>query len=107
MSQHPPHNSDRRRSPRWPLTSPIKLKCVETGRFIPAESRDASWGGLRVRPGQTTNLRVGQPVEVSLPADGQRGLIKAEAMVPAVVVRIDQAGDLGIQLGITASKLAA
>ena len=107
MSDHDSSHDDRRLHPRWPMTKAVKVRCGLTGHYLPGQSLDASWTGLRIRLANDATLKIGQPISITLPSESQQGLLRADAMVPATVARIDATGAFGIHLGTPESALIA
>ena len=70
-----------------PLTRPIKLRCESTGQYLPAEGIDASAGGVLLRLSTATHLPVGHHVRLGIGAPESHGLILADDMIDARVVR--------------------
>lgn len=105
MTSDPIHidsSSERRRHPRWEVETTVKLRDRESGRFLTGQSCDASWSGLRLKMASSEEFEPGQRVDVTLPADSQRGFLRAEAMVPACVVRVDRVShEMALKLGIS------
>lgn len=82
-----PPATDRRLLPRQRLTRPIRLFDPVSGRFFPAQTRDASPAGLCLTTGLAVPLFPGRTIAVHLGREGHdRLLISRQVMRPATVV---------------------
>ncbi|MEM1097973.1 MAG: PilZ domain-containing protein [Planctomycetota bacterium] len=86
-------DADRRRFRRVRLDRPIKLRCADEERSQHAECVDASAGGVLLRLQCEHRFEPGRRVRVGIPADRDTGLILADDLVEATVVRCLSHGD--------------
>ena len=78
---------ERRRRPRLSLAYPVKLWCVETGRFLAGATEDLSAEGALIRVQHPSLLVPGQRLRVGIAWSGRDALIMQRQMLPAIVVR--------------------
>lgn len=86
MSQ--PHESERRRDPRYQFTRPAKVRCEQTGKFYTARTIDLSAGGALLRVEHPSLMVPGQRVRVGIAWNRpQEALIESHQMLEATIVR--------------------
>ena len=79
---------ERRRQPRLAIGLPCKAYDPQTGRYVPAITRDVSNGGALVETSRAGGLAPGDRVHLGLGHDPQSGaLIRNDSMLHARVVR--------------------
>ncbi len=86
-------DADRRRFRRVRLDRPVKLRCGEDDRAHRAECVDASAGGVLIRLQSDHRLEPGRRVRVGIPSSRNAGLLLADDLVEATVVRCLSHGD--------------
>ncbi|MEM7577707.1 MAG: PilZ domain-containing protein [Planctomycetota bacterium] len=86
-------DADRRRFRRVRLDRPVKLRCADDTASQRAECVDASAGGVLLRLQSHQRLEPGQRLRVGIPADRNTGLLLADDLVEATVVRCLSHGD--------------
>jgi hypothetical protein len=79
--------SDRRRDPRFPLQRRVKLMCTGSGRCFGGTTTNCSAGGALVELDGSPGPLPGEAIRVGIDWTGGQGLMRAELMPDASVVR--------------------
>jgi len=80
-------SSDRRRDPRFPITRPVKLQCLTTGRYYGGHTRDVSSSGIMAQLSNPSLMVPGQRVKVAIAEHEREAIISADRLFPATIVR--------------------
>ena len=80
-------NTERRRDHRVPLERRVKLMCPITGRCYGGQTRDFAAGGVCVELDGRGQLAPGTRVRIGIDWTGRQGLLRAESMPQASIVR--------------------
>ncbi len=79
--------SERRRQARLSLAYPVKVWCVETGRFLAGQTHDLSAQGMMIEVQKPSLLMPGQRVRVGIAWSSREVVLSQKQMLPGVVVR--------------------
>ncbi len=79
--------SERRRQARLTLAYPVKVWCVETGRFLAGQTHDLSAQGALIEVQNPSLLVPGQRVRVGIAWSSREVVLSRKQMLPGVVVR--------------------
>jgi len=80
-------SSDRRYSPRFPLERPVKIRCLNSGRYYGGKTCDVSSTGVMTQIETPSLLVPGQRVEVGIAEHSRQAILSADQMKQATVVR--------------------
>jgi len=78
---------DRRLYPRVDAERPVKVQCVDTGRYLAARTRNFSAGGAMVDLDRRASFVPGQRVRVGIAAAPDAAMMADSQLVEAIVVR--------------------
>ena len=82
------------------MDRPVKIQCVETGRFLPGHTCDVSPGGAMIEVKHPSLLVPGQRVRVGISWTAQQMLLHADDMAEATVLRsLGQGGTQHVAIG--------
>jgi nitrous oxidase accessory protein NosD len=79
--------TDRRREGRFALDRPVKVQCLETGRYLAGRTINVSPGGALVEVAHPSLLVPGQRVKLGVSWVRQQAVLAARDMAEATVVR--------------------
>ena len=91
---------DRRRDPRVPVDRPVKLQCVQSGRYYAGRTCDLSSNGAHLRVDHPALLAPGQQVRVGIAQSNHQAVLRSDQMIRATVKRslaLDGIQDLAVQ----------
>jgi hypothetical protein len=80
-------NIERRRNDRYPLVYPVKVRCMESGRYYSGKSVNLSTSGALLEMPQSPRLRSGQRVQVGIAWSPREVILRSAFLIPATVVR--------------------
>lgn len=78
---------ERRAHARLPLSRRVKVVCAETGRCYGGATRDVAAGGVCVRLDRPAAIAAGTRVRIAVDWTGSQGVVTADLMPEATVVR--------------------
>ena len=80
-------NSERRREARREVSQPVKVQCLETGRYLTGRTRNLSAGGALLEVLHPSLLVPGQRLRVGVARNDRQALLTSSEMAEATVVR--------------------
>lgn len=79
--------NERRRETRFPVIRPVKLRCVESGRFLAGKTSNVSAGGALLELDSAARVTPGQRLEVGIAWNAGQALLSASSLTAATVIR--------------------
>ncbi len=79
--------SERRHDTRYPIAKLAKLRCVQTGRFLPGRTMNISSSGTLLEVDRPSLLIPGQRLAVGIAWGESQGLLQSNQMQQATVTR--------------------
>jgi hypothetical protein len=78
---------ERRREARMPLARPMKLRCVETGRYLAGQTSNLSASGALLEVRHPSLLVPGQRLQIGIAWGRGLAVIDSDQLAEATVVR--------------------
>lgn len=88
-------HDERRSEMRIPVTRPVKMRCMHTGKFMVGQTMNLSPGGMLVEVERPSLLVAGQRLEMGISFEAPHGLIRSSDLLGGTVTR--SAADGGSQ----------
>ena len=79
--------TERRRDARIPLSRPVKLRCIETGRYLAGQTDNLSASGALLEINHPSLLVPGQRIQVGIAWGRGQAVIDSGSLAEATVVR--------------------
>lgn len=79
--------SERRLDARSPVEKPLKLRCLESGRYLGGRTRNLSPGGALIEVSDPHRFRPGQRVKLGIAWHRRQTVLDAHTLIEAVVKR--------------------
>lgn len=79
--------SERRKDARIPLARPVKLRCVDTGRYLAGQTDNLSASGALLEVNHPSLLVPGQRLQVGIAWGRGQTVIDSGSLAEAIVVR--------------------
>lgn len=84
---------ERRRDARFAINRPVKLQCMQSGRFLTGSTHNLSASGALVEVNHPSLLVPGQRLRMGVAWTKQQSILHASTMLDVVVVRSFGLGD--------------
>ena len=78
---------ERRYSARRPVKRPVKLRCVQSGRYMAGQTKNVSASGALLEICQSSLLVPGQSLEIGIAWGNRQAVLNAGHMLKSCVVR--------------------
>jgi hypothetical protein len=78
---------ERRRDARLAMARPVKLQCMQTGRYLAAQTQNLSSGGALLEIDQPSLLVAGQRLRVGVAWTSRQTVLHRDELAEATVVR--------------------
>jgi len=78
---------ERRRDTRFPVIRPVKLRCVDNGRFLAAKTSNLSATGALLELDGPARVTPGQRLELGIAWNAGQVLLNASTLTTATVIR--------------------
>jgi hypothetical protein len=80
-------HTERRREARLEVSQPVKVQCLETGRYLAGRTRNLSTGGALLEVLHPSLLVPGQRLRVGVARNERQAILASRDMAEAIVVR--------------------